>query len=109
MELRIILAALAVMALVVAAAFQQANARPGGLHYEDFAPRHCGALIRSAGKKNLVRIFARNSAVFAWKREARYVYGHDYGYWNEARAPRIQCHSEGIFVRCVAKAHPCER
>jgi len=56
-----------------------------------------------------VRQFARNSAVFAWKREARYVYGHDYGYWREARVKRIECHPEGIFTRCVAKAHPCER
>ncbi len=84
-----------------------AEASPRG--YYDYGPQHCGALIRSAGKKNLVRVFARNSAVFAWKREARYVYGHDHGYWREARGKRIECHSEGVFTRCVAKAHPCQR
>lgn len=109
MELRIVLAALVAVALLIAAAFHEAKARPSGLHFDDYAPRHCGALIRSAGKKNLVRVFARNSAVFAWKREARYVYGHDHGYWHEARGRRVECHREGIFVRCVAKAHPCQR
>jgi hypothetical protein len=91
----------------LAMAGDAAEASPRG--YYDYAAQHCGALIRSAGKKNLVRVFARNSAVFAWKREARYVYGHDHGYWREARGKHIECHSEGIFTRCVAKAHPCQR
>ncbi|RIA56398.1 hypothetical protein [Dichotomicrobium thermohalophilum] len=99
--------AAAVAAGTFGAASTYAEARPGG--YYDYAPPHCGALIRSAGKKNLVRQFARNSAVFAWKREARYVYGYDYGYWREARGKRIECHREGIFTRCVAKANPCAR
>jgi len=99
--------ATAVAAGTMGASGAEAGARPGG--YYDYGSPQCGALIRSAGKKNLVRQFARNSAVFAWKREARYVYGHDYGYWREARVKRIECHPEGIFTRCVAKAHPCER
>jgi len=99
-----------VMAAVIAAgtlsaAGSAAQAQPNGYYGYD-APQ-CGAMIRSAGKKNLVRQFARNSAVFAWKREARYVYGHSYGYWRKADAKRIECHPEGIFTRCVAKAHPC--
>jgi len=101
-----------VMAAAIAAgtlgmAGDEAQARPGG--YYDYATQSCGALIRSAGKKNLVRVFARNSAVFAWKREAKYAYGPDHGYWREARAKRIECHREGLFTRCVAKGHPCER
>jgi hypothetical protein len=106
MTFKLVMAA-AIAAGTLALAGGAAEARSGG--YYDYAPHHCGALIRSAGKKNLVRQFARNSAVFAWKREARYVYGHDYGYWRDARAKRIQCHREGIFTRCVAKAHPCKR
>ncbi len=98
-------AAVAVAALAAAGAPADAQ----GTGYHAYAPNHCGALIRSAGKKNLVRSFARNSAVFAWKREAKYVYGTDHGNWSDARAKRIECHSEGAFVRCVAKAHPCER
>ena len=31
----------------------------------------CAALIRAAGKRNLVTAFARNSARFAWRRETR--------------------------------------
>jgi hypothetical protein len=100
--------AAAIAAGTLGAAGTDAEARSGG-YYGDYPVRHCGALIRSAGKKNLVRQFARNSAVFAWKREARYVYGHNYGYWKESRGKRIECHPEGIFVRCVAKANPCAR
>jgi len=107
MILRLVLAG-AIAAGTLAAASSGAEARPYGYH-DRYSSSHCGALIRSAGKKNLVRQFARNSAVFAWKREARYVYGHDYGYWRDARAKRIQCHGEGLFTRCVAKAHPCAR
>lgn len=99
--------AAAIAAGTLGAAQPSAEARPGG--YYDYGPAHqCGAMIRSAGKKNLVRQFARNSAVFAWKREARYVYGYDYGYWRKADGKHIECHPEGIFTRCVAKAHPCQ-
>lgn len=100
------------MAAAVAAgalAATGATAEAGNAGYHHYAPAHCGALIRSAGKKNLVRAFARNSAVFAWKREAKYVYGRGHGYWSEARGKRIECHPEGAFVRCVAKGHPCDR
>lgn len=106
MTLKLVMAA-AVAAGTLSLAGGAADASPRGYH--DYAPKHCGALIRSAGKKNVVRIFARNSAVFAWKREARYVYGRDHGYWSGARAKRIECHPEGVFTRCVAKGHPCER
>ncbi|MFP3921246.1 MAG: hypothetical protein ACLFPA_08460 [Dichotomicrobium sp.] len=108
MAIKLVLAG-AVAAATLAATAYGVGARADTYYYDDFNLKHCGALIRSAGKKNLVRVFARNSAVFAWKREARYVYGHDHGYWSEARGSRIECHSEGIFVRCVAKAHPCQR
>jgi len=107
MKLKLVLAA-AIAAGVAAMAGGVAEAGPKG-YEEHYAPHYCGALIRSAGKKNLVRQFARNSAVFAWKREARYVYGHHYGYWREARGRHIECHPEGAFIRCVAKAHPCQR
>ncbi len=102
-----LLAAAAVAAGTLGASGLDAHATPGG--YYDYGQHACGALIRSAGKKNLVRQFARNSAVFAWKREARYVYGHEWGHWRDARVKRIECHPEGIFIRCVAKGHPCER
>lgn len=107
MTLKFMMAAV-VAAGSVALAGGEADAGQRGYH-GDYAPKHCGALIRSAGKKNLVRQFARNSAVFAWKREAKYVYGSGHGYWLEARAKQIECHPEGVFTRCVAKAHPCER
>jgi len=105
MILKFVMAA-AIAAGAIAATGSGAEASSGG-YADNYNAHQCGAMIRSAGKKNLVRQFARNSAVFAWKREARYVYGFDYGYWREARGKYIECHPEGVFVRCVAKAHPC--
>jgi hypothetical protein len=106
MNFKIVMAA-AIAAGALSAAGTAAEARSGG--YYGYDAHQCGAMIRSAGKKNLVRQFARNSAVFAWKREARYVYGYEYGYWRKAGGRHIECHREGIFTRCVAKAHPCEQ
>lgn len=101
----LLIAAVAAGTFGLAAEASQAGYRHG--YHGHHNPRHCGALIRAAGKRNLIRQFARNSAIFAWKREARYVYGYDYGYWREATARRIHCRPSGIFVRCVAKARPC--
>lgn len=68
---------------------------------------HCRALIRAVGKRNVVRGFARNSAVFAWRRESRAVHGAQYANWNNADNAHISCSRTGILFSCVAKATPC--
>jgi hypothetical protein len=73
-------------------------------HYNN----NCAAYIRAAGKRNLVRGFARNSALFAWRREVRAVHGSQYANWNNARNAEITCSREGALKACVAKATPCK-
>jgi hypothetical protein len=73
--------------------------------YEDNG--RCAALIRSAGKRNLVAAFARNSARFAWRREVQAVHGGQYANWNNARNGYITCTSYGALKACVATATPC--
>ena len=68
----------------------------------------CRAYIRAAGKRNIVRAFARNSARFAWRREVRAVHGSQYANWNRARNAEIVCTHEGALKACVAKATPCK-
>ena len=68
---------------------------------------HCAALIRAVGKRNLVTAFARNSARFAWRREARFVHGDQYANWNFARGAVISCTNIGALKSCVATATPC--
>ena len=67
----------------------------------------CRALIRASGKRNLVRAFARNSARFAWRREARAVHGSQYMNWRNARNFRITCTRFGAFKECIARGTPC--
>ena len=67
----------------------------------------CAALVRAVGKRNLVTAFARNSARFAWRREARFVHGEQYANWNYARGAEISCTHIGALKSCVATATPC--
>ncbi|NJM35345.1 MAG: hypothetical protein HC850_12270 [Rhodomicrobium sp.] len=67
----------------------------------------CAALIRAVGKRNLVTAFARNSARFAWAREARFVHGGQYANWNYARNAEISCTYVGALKSCVARGNPC--
>jgi hypothetical protein len=67
----------------------------------------CAALIRAAGKRNLVTAFARNSARFAWRREVQAVHGGQYANWHNARNADITCSHYGALKACVATATPC--
>jgi hypothetical protein len=67
----------------------------------------CAALVRAVGKRNLVTAFARNSARFAWSREARFVHGDQYANWNYARNADITCTRIGALKSCEATATPC--
>lgn len=68
----------------------------------------CAALIRAVGKRNVVKVFARNSARFAWRREARAVHGSRFSNWHNARNAHISCTKHGILFSCTAKATPCK-
>jgi hypothetical protein len=68
----------------------------------------CAALIRAAGKRNVVKAFARNSARFAWRREVRAVHGTPYSNWNSARNGDISCTRTGLLFSCTARATPCK-
>ena len=68
---------------------------------------HCAPLVRAVGKRNLVLAFARNSARFAWIREARFVHGDQYANWNSSRNAQISCTREGALSSCEAIATPC--
>jgi hypothetical protein len=77
-------------------------------HYKkSYDDNRCAALIRAVGKRNLVTGFARNSARFAWSREARFVHGDQYANWNYARNADISCTYVGAFKSCVARGNPC--
>jgi hypothetical protein len=67
----------------------------------------CAPLIRAVGKRNLVLGFARNSARFAWTREARFVHGEQYANWGRARDAHISCTRVGALNSCEATATPC--
>lgn len=68
----------------------------------------CAATIRSAGKRNLIGAFARNSAVFSWQREVRAVHGPAYANWGSARRASVSCGpAGGALTGCVATASPC--
>lgn len=69
---------------------------------------HCRALIRAAGKRNIVTAFARNSARYAWRREVRAVHGPQYMNWNNARNAYIECTRIGGLKECVARGTPCQ-
>ncbi len=64
-------------------------------------------LVRAVGKRNLVLGFARNSARFAWTREARFVHGEQYANWGRARDAHISCTRVGALNSCEATATPC--
>ncbi|MGB0085900.1 MAG: hypothetical protein WBP94_11075 [Rhodomicrobiaceae bacterium] len=68
---------------------------------------HCAALVRAVGKRNLITVFARNSARFAWVRETRFVHGDQYANWNNAHNAEINCIEVGALKSCVAIATPC--
>lgn len=72
-----------------------------------YSSGRCAALVRAVGKRNLVTAFARNSARFAWAREARFVHGDQYANWNNARNARITCTRVGALNNCEATATPC--
>ena len=67
----------------------------------------CAPLVRAVGKRNLVLGFARNSARFAWAREARFVHGEQYANWGRARDAHISCTRVGALNSCEATATPC--
>lgn len=67
----------------------------------------CAALVRAVGKRNVVLGFARNSARFAWTREARFVHGDQYANWGRARDAHISCTQVGALNSCEATATPC--
>ncbi|WP_088348057.1 MULTISPECIES: hypothetical protein [Rhodomicrobium] len=67
----------------------------------------CAPLVRAVGKRNLVTAFARNSARFAWIREARFVHGDRYASWSNAHNAEITCTRVGGLKSCVATATPC--
>ncbi len=67
----------------------------------------CAALVRAVGKRNVVLGFARNSARFAWTREARFVHGDQYANWGRARDAHISCTLVGALNSCEATATPC--
>lgn len=68
----------------------------------------CAATIRAAGKRNLFGAFARNSAIFSWRREVRAVHGPAYASWGRARRASVSCgHGGGALTACVATASPC--
>lgn len=68
---------------------------------------HCAPLVRAVGKRNLVLGFARNSARFAWAREARFVHGEQFANWGRARDAHISCTRVGALNSCEATATPC--
>ncbi len=68
---------------------------------------HCRPLIRAVGKRNLVTVFARNSARFAWRREVRAVHGSQYANWQNAHNFTITCTRYGALKSCVARGTPC--
>ena len=68
----------------------------------------CAPLVRAVGKRNLVLGFARNSARFAWAREARFVHGEQYAHWGRARNSHISCTRVGALSSCEATATPCQ-
>ena len=67
----------------------------------------CGPTVRAAGKRNLIPAFARNSAMFAWRREVKAVHGPAYANWGAARQVSISCGPAGGLTGCVATARPC--
>ncbi len=73
----------------------------------DYDRDRCVALVRAVGKRNLVTVFARNSARFAWIRETRFVHGDQYANWNIARDAEIVCTRIGALKSCEAIATPC--
>lgn len=69
---------------------------------------NCAAKIRAAGKRNVVKGFARNSALFAWRRETRAVHGEQYANWRRARNTDIVCNRvTGLLTSCIAVGTPC--
>ena len=76
--------------------------------YSDYSEGACRATIRSAGTRNLIGAFARNSAIFSWQREVRAVYGPQYAHWGQARSVSLSCGpGGGALTACVASARPC--
>jgi hypothetical protein len=80
---------------------------PKKRHSGSYASGRCAALVRAVGKRNLVLSFARNSARFAWAREARFVHGDRYANWGQARNTHISCTRVGALNSCEATATPC--
>jgi hypothetical protein len=75
--------------------------------YGSYTVGRCAPLVRAVGKRNLFLGFARNSAMFAWAREARFVHGEGYGNWNNSRDAHIECTRIGGLNSCEATAKPC--
>lgn len=76
--------------------------------YGTYTAGRCAPLVRAVGKRNLVLAFARNSARFAWAREARFVHGEQYGNWGNSRDAHISCTRIGALNSCEATAKPCQ-
>jgi len=82
------------------------NVKPKSTAYS--GGKRCETSIRAVGKRNLVTAFARNSAIFAWQREVRFVHGDNYAAWSLARRASIICdRATGALKSCVAVAGPC--
>lgn len=87
--------------------YEKPHRRHSHRHHSRDNDGRCRALIRAVGKRNLIRGFARNSARFAWRREARAVHGSQYSNWRNARNFSISCTRHGALKSCVARGTPC--
>jgi hypothetical protein len=93
--------------------YDDACDRNGKGNYRDgrydgsYTSGRCAPLVRAVGKRNLILAFARNSARFAWAREARFVHGDQFGNWSQARDAHISCTQVGALKSCEATALPC--
>ena len=68
----------------------------------------CLSGVRAVGKGWPFATVARRSAIKAWEREARYVHGDAYAFWDNARHHDVECkYINGVSQRCEARANPC--
>jgi hypothetical protein len=109
-RLSIMLAAVAVAGASLLATTPYARAG-GDLEYNHGGGRHSGGCVtgvRAVGKGWPFPSIARRSAIRAWEREARYVHGEAYAYWDHAHHQDIECkYINAISQRCEARANPC--
>lgn len=79
-----------------------------GDHHRGRHDGSCLSGVRAVGKGWPFPSVARKSAIKAWEREARYVHGDAFAYWENARHQDIECtYINGVSQRCEARANPC--